>query len=469
MRKLTLTLLLFVPLLSFSQNCDCKFNFEWAKNTFEENDAGFEYALNNKGKEVYTKHNSLFAKKVGGISNKKQCAKLINEWLTFFRKGHLGFYAKDTEEEILDNHESVDNIDHQKFEKYLSSKRSIDFEGIWKSDTYTVGVKKINGIYKGFVMQVSSGKWKPGEVKFYINPDSSGVYHMGDYSEYPFKKAELFEGQILNMNGIYFTKVFPKTEEINPNIQRYLRLINASNPSIEKVNEETCLLRIPSFRLNQKKAIDSLLDNHINEITSNRNLIIDLRGNGGGAGKSYDKLLPILYTDPIKTIYWEHLSTVLNNKRWEEWLQNSDLTEQNRKFLLGVSEKLNNNIGDFVYVYDNEGYELFEQDFQYKNPQNIALLVDENNASASEQFLLSANQSSKVKVFGRVTYGALDMSEVNQVVSPDGNFVLAYCLTKSLRLPDFPIDGIGIQPDYYLDKSVLPYNWIEFVLDVYKE
>lgn len=212
-----------------------------------------------------------------------------------------------------------------------------------------------------------------------------------------------------------------------------------------------------------------MLDNHINEITSNRNLIIDLRGNGGGAGKSYDKLLPILYTDPIKTIYWEHLSTVLNNKRWEEWLQNSDLTEQNRKFLLGVSEKLNNNIGDFVYVYDNEGYELFEQDFQYKNPQNIALLVDENNASASEQFLLSANQSSKVKVFGRVTYGALDMSEVNQVVSPDGNFVLAYCLTKSLRLPDFPIDGIGIQPDYYLDKSVLPYNWIEFVLDVYKE
>jgi len=28
------------------------------------------------------------------------------------------------------------------------------------------------------------------------------------------------------------------------------------------------------------------------------------------------------------------------------------------------------------------------------------------------------------------------------------------------------IDGIGIQPDYYLDKSIPQHKWVEFVNDV---
>lgn len=34
---------------------------------------------------------------------------------------------------------------------------------------------------------------------------------------------------------------------------------------------------------------------------------------------------------------------------------------------------------------------------------------------------------------------------------------------QTMRLPDYPIDNIGIQPDIYIDKSVK--DWIQFAID----
>ena len=120
-----------------------------------------------------------------------------------------------------------------------------------------------------------------------------------------------------------------------------------------------------------------------------------------------------------------------------------------------------------MFIYENNGIGIYNQDYQYDKIKNIAILVDQDNASATEQFLLAAKQSKKVKIFGKTTFGALDMSEINEVKSPDGNFILGYCITRSLRIPNLPIDGIGIQPDYFLDETVLPYHWINFVINTF--
>jgi len=465
MKKLVYLLLFVAPSLFFGNKCDCEANFEWAKTTFESNDAGFEYAISLKGKSAYESHTEAIAKKASTTSDIMQCEKLVREWLTFFRKGHKGFYAINTEDNTKETvqHPSVEPIDIQELKDYLSSKNNLGYEGIWVSDPYTIAVKEMDGVYRGSVLEVSGGSWKPNQVKFYINPDDSGVYYMGDYSENPFLKATLFREHLLEMNGIYFTRIFPQSE-VNPSVERYLKLNNAWTPLVEHINQETYLFKIPSFDLGHKKAIDSLVSTHFDKITSTKNLIIDLRGNTGGAGKSFTELLPILYTNPVKTIYWEHWSTPLNNERWKNWLKNPDLSEEGKRFLTNVSKKLDNNLGEFVYIYENDGIEVYEQETIHKYPENIAILIDQYNASTAEQFLLAAKQSKKVKLYGKTTFGALDISEMNQVESPDGNFKLEYCLTKSLRIPDFPIDGIGIQPDYFLDESILPYNWIDYVL-----
>ena len=42
-------------------------------------------------------------------------------------------------------------------------------------------------------------------------------------------------------------------------------------------------------------------------------------------------------------------------------------------------------------------------------------------------------------------------------------FELGYSLSRSMRIPEMTIDDKGIQPDYYIDKSVPKYEWIQFV------
>ncbi len=105
----------------------------------------------------------------------------------------------------------------------------------------------------------------------------------------------------------------------------------------------------------------------------------------------------------------------------------------------------------------------------YDHPKNVGILINEKNGSTTEQFLLAAKQSKKVKLFGVTTAGILDISNMYFVNSPDNEFKLGYSLSKSMRIPEMTIDNKGIQPDYYIDKSIPKYKWIEFVSNVLNE
>ena len=83
-------------------------------------------------------------------------------------------------------------------------------------------------------------------------------------------------------------------------------------------------------------------------------------------------------------------------------------------------------------------------------PRRIGILIDRPCGSSCEQFLLEARQSFKVKLYGRPTAGALDYSNLRPHTLPSGQRVLWYATSRSLRLPTFPIDAGGVQPDEYL-------------------
>jgi hypothetical protein len=55
-----------------------------------------------------------------------------------------------------------------------------------------------------------------------------------------------------------------------------------------------------------------------------------------------------------------------------------------------------------------------------------------------------------MKIYGRRTLGSLDFSNMYFTNSPGRDFTLYYTMSRSFRLPDFAMDGTGIQPDYYL-------------------
>ena len=58
-------ILLSAPVYSLAQEkCNCEENFNWLKETFEKNDAGFLYALEQKGRVAYQEHNASILEKI---------------------------------------------------------------------------------------------------------------------------------------------------------------------------------------------------------------------------------------------------------------------------------------------------------------------------------------------------------------------------------------------------------------------
>jgi C-terminal processing protease CtpA/Prc len=127
--------------------------------------------------------------------------------------------------------------------------------------------------------------------------------------------------------------------------------------------------------------------------------------------------------------------------------------------------KLNKHIGEFVNL-DERIVSIDTLKNIYPNPKNVAILVNGNCGSTTEQFLLEAKQSKKVKIFGTTTAGVLDISNMYYVISPSKEFKLWYGLSKSYRIPEMTIDATGIQPDYYFDKTTKPYEWIDKTIEI---
>jgi C-terminal processing protease CtpA/Prc len=96
----------------------------------------------------------------------------------------------------------------------------------------------------------------------------------------------------------------------------------------------------------------------------------------------------------------------------------------------------------------------------------VGIIIDNGCGSTTEQFLLAAKQSKKVKLFGVTTYGVLDISNMAFIESPCKEFELAYAMSRSLRIPEMTIDDIGLQPDFYIDKTIPQYKWVEFVNEI---
>lgn len=475
MNKPTLITLLVLPILMFSQNCDCESNFNWVKTTFEKNDAGFAYALESKGEQAYQVHNESFIQRIKSIEDPNECVGTIREWLSFFRSGHVyvGISGKagtsnsetPSDKDIIERYKDSEkiNVDLKEFTKYLESKKVVDYEGIWVSEPYKMGVKKIKDEYIGFIIEADGVYWTKGQIKFKIKADNSSVYYMRDHSEQAFPTVELLDDNYLKTGFVTLKRVAPKYDG-NPAIERYFKAIDANKPYFEIIDDRTTYLRIPTFNGAEKDVIDSVIAANKDLILKTPNFIIDIRDNGGGSDRSYYELLPILYTNPIRTVGMEYLSTSLNNQRMLDFINDPsyEFNEEEKKWARESYDILEKQKGEFVNL-DSTIVDITTYNTIHEFPKNVGIIINERNGSTAEQFLLAAKQSKKVKLFGTTTVGVLDISNMYVVKSPCNDLELGYSLSRSLRIPDMTIDNKGIQPDYYIDKSVPAHKWIDFV------
>lgn len=236
--------------------------------------------------------------------------------------------------------------------------------------------------------------------------------------------------------------------------------------TFKQIDSTTLLFRIPDFSWNSKPIIDSLIRTNYELITRTPILIIDLRGNGGGIDYSYLELLPFLYTHPYESKGVEWLASQGNIKYFKNALESGKIRKGHEDDVINQIRIMKENINSFISL---DSTELIERDSIFEFPQKIGLIINDFCASSCEQFILAGKNSSKTIVFGTNTLGVLDYSNSVPVSLPIENISLRYPMTRSQRLPDYPIDNIGIEPDVKIN---LPDNlnvrdeiddWVLFV------
>jgi hypothetical protein len=455
------------------ENCRCEDSFEWLRSTFETNDAGFGYIVERKGRAAYDLHNTMTLEKARAAQSSAECTVLLGEWLTFFRRGHIGIRLLKADAPAPAAQNPAAEMwtgDIAAFEKEMAAGKDTGYEGVWKHTAgfYSMGIKAEGDGYIGFIIESSSESMKPGQVMvkmFRDNEKWRTTYYMnGVISLIADGQLELIGKKHLSYGGQTMIRVSPELPS-DPEMESYIKAISTQTPYIEQLNPTTLYIRIPSFNPGQKAAIDKIIADNRDKLLSTENLIIDVRGNGGGFSTSYGEIMPLLYTNPIRMPGFAFYATPLNIAKTEELLGMEEIDEDTRGQIAALVGKMKTHQGEFVLSGDND-VEIETFDTVYEFPRNVGIIVDRRCGSATEMFLMAAKQSRKVKLFGVTTLGSHDISDVRPVDSPDGRYRLSYATSRSANISGMPIDGIGLQPDYYLDATIQSHKWVEFVSDI---
>ena len=212
------------------------------------------------------------------------------------------------------------------------------------------------------------------------------------------------------------------------------------------------LISIPSF-LVEYPYMDSLIRAQKEEITTTKNLLIDIRGNGGNP--VYMPLIGLYYTKPSPGGQGLALS--------------SPNTVECYKLLASYSKKIPGDTATNLYervIQDMQKYpgqivkgplwQVVTRNTIYPFPKNVCILTNRICASAAQSFILhSKEQSDRVTTFGENTYGMIDYVSTTSInlLCTKQNY-LFYNVT-------------GILPDIRIKEEVI--DKVQFVLNCLKQ
>ena len=465
-------------LTAFSQPCDCKVAFDYTKRKIETNYSGFKDKVTADNRAVYNEFtDSLKAEAAKPVYQEQfNCVKVIASWLKFFKDGHVGvnisvpnavnnLVNKDSIRSVYANSPKV-SYTVAAFNEYLEkNKKSLKpLEGVWQNESgsYTIGIRYDNNKYTGFVLKADSIYWMPGQVKLEIIPFADSMqtrFYMRDHS-LQIRAAKLDEINSGHFEVETLGRWFKLDEAGKMIFKDYYP--NFGMVSFKRLSPKTNLLTIRSFDESFRKTIDSIVTANDKLIQSTDNLIIDVRGNGGGSDISYYPLRKYLFTHPYLRYGIEIYNTNDNIQKFRELATNPNYTaaeqERFRQRVKGMEEHLNQYWSSFPATFTSDTLPLMPK------PKKIAVIIDSLVGSTTEQFLLDpVSNSRKATIYGIHSAGVLDYANVYFFLIPNTNIRVNYATSRSNRIDlGKGIDNTGIQPHVKLDNSIR--DWVHYVL-----
>lgn len=461
-----LLLFLFTNLVvAQQQNCNCNQALESLIAKVEKEYPGFTEKT--KDTALYNNQKKQLKNEIGTVSN-ENCLSVLQKYVAYFKDRHIWLLPSQQPQTVvkeINTESEIFKVNIQKFKKDILTSTD-KMEGIWKNDAYEIGIKRIKpNEYVGFILLADPKYWKPNEIKFKLFGNGTYEYKMQDHS--------VQKGTFTIDTGglLYFKEILTELVKQIPNatwsVEEITNKVNELNGFYcKRLTNKTTILKLSNFSYPFVAIIENLIEKNRNILENSENLIIDLRGNGGGTTDAFQKLLPYISTNPIRHVGTEHLATpnfIYQLKKYNASLADN---EKNKAQIFEIESRiklLEANIGKYVNFSDSKVV-TDSIILNSKSPKQVIFLTDNKVASAGESLLLIAKQSKKVKLIGTPTSGVLDYA--NAYFFDDfvcTNYRLLMPTYRSLRLPNYPIDNIGIQPDIYIDKTIE--DWEKYAIE----
>ena len=449
---------LFIPFVLASlcygqENCNCEQALKQLIQKVETEYPGFKDKT--KDKLVYNNFKENLIIKAQDVKD-SECIELLRSYKNFFKDGHISIYQFDDGQNIqknkgTDKKVAVSEKDFQKIMQVTSD----PLEGVWRSGSYKVGIVKSNNEYLGFIIEADTAYWKANEIKFKLFKNGKANYYLRDHSLSE-ETYELVDGWILYFNYSKYIKELPKPDLSEDEYNSRKNEIEGCY--FKKLSKKTCLLGLSSFEHNYVERIKKLFIENKESIENCENLIVDVRNNLGGVYEAYEDLFSYILTNSIRGVGMEFLVTQTLIDEIPNWYDDEAGKSKAAKWIKTFNEKK----GEFVNTDSTDVY-ITKVKLAEHSPKHVVILANNRTASSGEAFVFDAKQSKKVKIIGTPTYGALDYGSASFFNFGCKNYKVMMPTWRSMRLPDYPIDNIGIQPDIYLDKSVK--DWIQFAMN----
>jgi len=453
-----------------SQTTDCMKDFDYLIKKIQSDYPGYNDKITNANRLQLTTLEKEIRQKI--TNHPDSCGYYLSEYTDYFKDRHLRIIPNrkrnNQQTEIMDVSTYGKNIYINADSLQQATVNEKGIEGVWEGFWEKFVVTKDKGKYVG--MAVNNQRWKNGQVLYEFEPVNDTVFNVINHSlvknrqTYKTKASLHLNGKVVEFHDD--TRFVRKTDSDTfdkATLYSYVPLYpNGTNTYYVAMylDDSTFFLRIPGF--NDDYA-NEMVQKHWDEIMARPNLIIDIRYNGGGQDIYYQELAKIIYTKPYESKGVEWYASKGHVKFYEDAIKNGEIEEGEdmiwTQVLLAAMKK---NIGGFVtHPYSINDNSMVERDTVYPMPRNVGIIINEHNASSAEQFLLTAKESDKVILFGNSnTKGILDYSNAVITPLPSNNYRLLCPMTRSKRLPENPIDNIGIAPDV-----VIPFPATEQLYD----
>lgn len=303
--KKTILLLVFVSslitnLYSQDKDCSCKTDLTFLDSKIRKTPA---YKIN---KKTYETSYSKIVKEVTSINSIFDCHSLLNELLISLNDNHSRIYSIDPgiTDEVNSNSEKLSefkkselynaypkpNIDLDSLQSVLNTKTKKNIEGIYTRENYmTIGVYKNKDSYKAIILDSESDFWQIGEIMYTLIPFGDD-YLLNIGGGITSKRLIAYTERI--ENGFFYFMGFQKDiaqknyATKTPSEDIYKR---------EELSNGITYLKIGSFNswnptLTNAEKFYKSLEGSLNK----RNLIIDLRNNGGGGDRNSNILYKLV-------------------------------------------------------------------------------------------------------------------------------------------------------------------------------